>query len=192
MKKFAVIISYLSDGTLISLVVFFLFASKYEPSYAKSIGWTLLTLVFSTIIPFSAIHYYWKKGKVSSLHLDKREERWRFFIVSLISAALGAFVLNRLDAPPALTVSMINYVLLATVMMIITFFWKISLHASTVSAFAMAIIIVFGYKFWWVYALILPVLWARYYLKKHTISQLVAGTFVAGIITFFTFSEFLK
>ncbi len=192
MKKFATVISYLSDGTLISLIVFFFFALNYESSCVKAIGWTMLTLVFSTIIPFAAIYYYWKRGKVSSLHLDKREERWRFFIVSLSSAGVGAFVLHKLDAPPALTVSMINYVLLAIVMMFITFFWKISLHASTVSAFAMAIIMVFGVKFIWVYFLILPVLWARFYLKKHTISQLVAGTFVAGIITFFTFSEFLK
>lgn len=192
MKKLAVIISYLSDGALISFVVFFLFSQKYESSFTRSVEWTFLTLVFSTIIPFGVIYYFWKKNKVSSIHLDIKEERWKFFIVSLISAAGGVFVLNKLDAPLALTVSMVNYVLLASVMMLITFFWKISLHASTVSAFAMAIIMVFGVRFLWVYVLVLPVLWARYYLRKHTISQLIAGTFVAGIITYFTFSEFLR
>ncbi len=192
MHKLARTISYLSDGSLISVIVFYLFARKYEHSVTVSIFWTLLTLVFSTFIPFGVVFYFWKKGEVSSLHLDRREERWRFFVISIISAFTGFLILDKLKAPPPLTVSMLNYVFLATVMMLITLFWKISLHASTVSAFAMAVIMVFGVQFSWIYLFVLPVLWARYALRKHTVSQLVAGTFVAGVITFFTFSQFLK
>ncbi len=192
MNKTARIISYLSDGTLISIVVFYLFAKKYVLSPVDAALWTLVTLVFSTFIPFSVIFYFWRRGKISSLHLDRREERWRFFMVSIISAFSGFVVLKKFGAPPPLTVSMLNYVFLATIMMTITLFWKISLHASTVSAFAMAIIMVFGIQYAWVYLFVLPVLWARYALRKHTVSQLIAGTFVAGVITFFTFSQFLK
>ncbi len=104
----------------------------------------------------------------------------------------GAFVLYELNAPRVLTVAMVNYVILGLVMMTITFFWKISLHASSITAFMVAVVVVFGTRYWWALLFILPVLWARYYLKKHTAMQLIAGTFVSCVITFFTFSYFLK
>jgi len=39
-----------------------------------------------------------------------------------------------------------------------------------------------GGKFWWLYFLLLPVMWARMEKRRHTLAQLIAGALLAVVV----------
>jgi membrane-associated phospholipid phosphatase len=77
---------------------------------------------------------------------------------------------------------------LAAVFTLITFVWKISLHAGVLSAAATFAIYVFGSSWMWMWGLLLPVSWARVVMKKHTLAQVVAGIVLAPVLLLAMFS----
>jgi membrane-associated phospholipid phosphatase len=64
------------------------------------------------------------------------------------------------------------------VMMLITFWWKISMHASALSAALTALTFVYGNIILPAYLLVILVSWSRVKLHRHTISQVAAGSLV--------------
>jgi membrane-associated phospholipid phosphatase len=66
---------------------------------------------------------------------------------------------------------------------VITFFWKISLHALSNAGIITALVLLFGWRYVPLYGLLLGVMWARVYQKHHTWSQVILGALLGTIIT---------
>lgn len=69
-------------------------------------------------------------------------------------------------------------------MMVITQFWKISIHASGISGPATFLTHQLGVGMIPFALLILPISWARIKLKAHDIYQVMAGILVAIVLTY--------
>ncbi len=188
MKKIAVAVSYIFDGSYISIPVFIIICLQVVDSLGMALGWALFCLIFATIIPFLYIFRLYHKKRIYDLHMPNRENRIKPLFVSIVSYLMGFFILYVLQAPLFLksifAVSIVNVVILTT----ITYFWKISFHTSWITIVSITFYLLFG--IWMLFLLLLvPFIgWARVKIKRHTIMQVILGSVISAICTLFVFS----
>jgi membrane-associated phospholipid phosphatase len=98
------------------------------------------------------------------------------YLVSIVSSAVVLLAIYLLDGPPLLSCLTILNIAVLIVLGLVNAFWLISIHTASVSAAAVILGLVFGV---WVGIAFLPfvalVCAARYYLRRHTVGQIVAG-----------------
>ena len=172
------------------------------------IGWQILTsnqifllavsvaLVFYTIIPLNIVFFLLKKGHISSLDAPEHQTRNRLFSYSIISSFAGSIILFSLfqHSNPFLANLAIIYLINPVIGLLINLKWKISIHTASL---AMSVtILAFFFISMGSYSnleatclslgmllLILPMIWARYHLQVHTISELLGGTAIGVLLT---------
>lgn len=144
-------------------------------------------LIFTVVIPAVFWAFFVQEFNIKSWDLDKREERYKVIgvlVVSwIISLVLVYFFGNRLIFD-----LLLMSVLVAIIDYVINFFYKVSLHASLTTSAVLLLNYFFSFNLPFLYILIPLVFWSRLKLKKHTIGQLLLGSF----ISLFIFLIFLK
>jgi len=76
---------------------------------------------------------------------------------------------------------MIITVFSGIIMMVITFWWKISMHASSLGGVATMLTVLYGAVMLPLFVLLVLVSWSRVVLRRHTVTQVIAGS-LAGIV----------
>lgn len=144
----------------------------------------VLGILFVSVFPTLFVLFLARWGKVSDPDLPKREER--FFPYLAIVGMYGVlFVLFLfLSAPRPLLAITLCYVVITFVGAIISLFWKISLHLAGIAGPVTAISFLLHPLWGLLYSLLLPLGWARIYLKKHTPSQAVLGSLLSAFLTY--------
>lgn len=142
----------------------------------------LLIFLFYVLAPAIYFVVRIRKGKVSDWDITKKEERkaiYQFSIASHLLGILAVFLLGQIFLVKLLMVLWV----VSVVFMVVNIYWKISVHAG-VNAFLMVLLNNFyGWKiFGWLMVVLLLVLWSRVYLRKHTITQVMAGALVAFVL----------
>jgi membrane-associated phospholipid phosphatase len=179
--RVANIVSTLSNAPLIALFVF-IGLGYYFLSGADFITVTLVTVCFSVVIP-SIIAYAWIKNKDLELDMPNKEDRLYPLFWILLSYLLGVLVLHNISAPPVITVLMFCYFSNTLVVLIISLFWKISIHSVGIAGPVAILIYVFGYSGLLFLLLIPLVMWSRLFLKRHTRNQVIAGASMGFALT---------
>ncbi len=189
-NKFAKIVSYIFDGSYISIPAYFILNLYMLKTYKEILLWTFLCILFGSLIPFIFILILYKKKKINDLHVPKREERIKPTLVTLVSYMLGFFVFYIFKSPVYLKAMFFGSFLTAIVLILITYFWKISFHTSWITFFSITYYVIFGKWALFFIALIPLVGWARVKIKRHTIAQVICGSAVTIITAFFSYSFF--
>lgn len=147
--------------------------------YAIQNGWRFRYLVFLLLIDALVPAAYMVWGlitkKFSDWDMTKREERRSIYIFTVFVHLFGviyAYLLGKEGLSEILFV----FWILALVFAMVTFFWKISIHAG-VNGAALAFFNHFwGWQnYWWLAVVLLLVLWARVEIHKHTWAQVLVG-----------------
>jgi membrane-associated phospholipid phosphatase len=171
--------------------VFLLIVSIYA---AKSLMYGLalwaVTSFFLSVIPLIDIKRRLQSGEISDNHITKREDRLVPFLVSLLSAVGALISVYLLEAPGLVKAVVWSVVVTGAIITLITLRWKISLHAAGITAIAVTLMIVFGLIALPVFGFIPIVFWARLTLNKHTLTQLIAGSMLAGLVVCLTLKAF--
>lgn len=141
----------------------------------------MVTLIFSVIIP-SIIAYTWIKNKNLELDIPNKEDRLYPLFWIILSYSLGVIVLHVISAPPVITVLMFYYFSSTLVVLIISLFWKISIHSVWVAGPVAYLIYIFGYSGLVFLVLIPLVMWSRLFLKRHTPIQVIAGASLGFVL----------
>jgi len=153
----------------------------------------LLSGVFiSTILlPFLFVFIIYKMKIISSLTLEKREDRLLPQVFSCICyLIITLFLITKMGITNSLSLVMTANTLSLLVIAIITNFWKISTHASGAMGFLSITGILFikypshGFMipFLVIIFLSLSVCIARLYLKAHTLAQVIGGCILGTVI----------
>ena len=178
-------ISIFFDSSILSLPIFLAFG--YVSSGTSGLLWAILMLFIVSGIPLAYLLIGRKHGWISDMELSRREERPRFILISLSSDLLALGILWVANGPHLLSVLIMTYLCLATVMFIISIFWKISMHMAGVGGFATALVFVFGAPALWAFLSLPLVAWARLHRRKHTPAQLAAGAIAGIAVVLFVF-----
>ncbi len=117
------------------------------------------------------------------MDIPKREDRSYPLIIVVMSYLIGTLVLIAFQAPLITVGLMFCYFSNTLVIFFINLRWKISIHSMGVAGPTVALIFSFGYL-GAISGLLIPlVMWSRVHLKKHTVSQVIAGALLGLILT---------
>jgi membrane-associated phospholipid phosphatase len=142
-----------------------------------------LTAAFGTVVPLAFIFCLLRGGLITDFYASSRESRAVPFVGALVSYALGTVLLLATHAVPVVTATMLCYFGNSLVMMLITFRWKVCVHASGIAGPATALSCSLGTPWLSTFLLLIPVGWARIRLGAHSLSQVVAGALLTIPLT---------
>jgi hypothetical protein len=180
-KKLAIFISAALNAPLIAILTFIPLILSQRPEDPFLL--ISLTTLFGAILPLSSTYYLVRKGIIPDLYASDRATRTEPFLWAMASYLTGVTVLLYVNAPFVVTALMACYFVNAIVMLIITLYWKISIHAVGVSGPVTALVFELGAKMLIFFLLMLPVGWARVELKAHNKRQVAAGAILSSILT---------
>ncbi|MHA1370346.1 MAG: hypothetical protein ACTSRA_11600 [Promethearchaeota archaeon] len=181
--KFARRVSDIGNAMTYSLVIGILFTflipQRRSPWLVFIVAF--LIMIFSPALILGLAMKIWKVD----FDFTERKSRTPYYSAIEICYISGIFVFSNFILPSwsmfclAIVSTMLNGILT-----VVNLKWKISAHAAGSSGPTMGIAIIFG---WWTLLITGPllaaVLWSRYYLKKHTVLQLVCGV-VAALVCY--------
>lgn len=174
-----VISAVASPAVLVSLVLLTLPLRDPGASWLSA----LVAAAFTTGIPWGALLMMRARGKVSDLHVTRREQRWPILLLSVVSILLGLLLLSAwLHAGVAVReVALVLVGLLVTGA--VTLFWKISLHAAVAAYCCLHVLAgtVLGAHL--ALAVVMAVAWARVQIRHHTLTQVTMGTLVGALVS---------
>jgi membrane-associated phospholipid phosphatase len=161
---------------------FILLVAFYKASDKLSaLIYACITLFFLSVGPLLYIFIGVRLGILSDIDVSRRSQRIGPFIFGIVSAMIGWLVLTHTNGPRNLQTVMIITIFSGIIMMMVTFWWKISMHASSLSGVATMLTVLYGAVMLPLFVLLMLVSWSRVVLRRHTIPQVIAGS-LAGIV----------
>ena len=184
-QKIGIIISYLIHPMVISFVTF-LYLIYYSNILIEDKNLIfILCFTFSTISPTATFYFLKKNNLISDLDASKKEERLLPMAFGALFFLLGFVTLRMLNAQLLIQGIMFCGMINVILAWLITNYWKISIHAITLSS-SITIFWIFGYQNIFIVILILFILIiGRLLAQAHDLNQIMAGIFL-GIISTFT------
>ena len=193
LKHLATLISWVFQPLLMPVFAAILF--MFMPFYAFSLlpdtlKWYVIicNLLFTVMIPVLMIFMLLRYGIISSLQLEKREDRKYPILVTVLFHFVNFYFLSRIHLPGPYLFFLMAGMASLILTFGITYFWKISMHMTGVAGLCGAFVTLT--VLWPVdFRLLLAVLFmlagaigsARLYLQAHTPAQVTAG-FFAGFL----------
>lgn len=164
-------------------VLFFLvvFRSGLTPNQLKIIFPSILIL--EIIIPIAYLLLGPKLGFTKEWDMKEIKERKPFLYLVLILSLISLGIVYIFGNVYLLNLSTI-FLAWLVVFLLITRFWKISLHVGLNVFAAIMVNFLFGWRFPAIYLIIPIIFWARLRLKKHSLNQLIAGFLITVTILF--------
>jgi hypothetical protein len=152
---------------------------------AETYGYALLYFAVAIPLPVGYLMWLLKTGRIADFHLPNRRDRRGPFVVTSMASLGGVGLLAYLDAPAPFVALLIAAVAQMLVLFLITLTWQISIHAATVAGLATFAALAVGGGALALSLLVPVVMWARVYLRRHTVAQVMAGG-ALGCATFGT------
>lgn len=145
--------------------------------------WAAVYGFWVSLAPILFVVYLLRTGRITDLHMNTRKERRWPYMVSFLGALIALLIIVVFDGPWLLYCLAIASVIALGLLAIITNFWMISIHATSMAAATVISGIVFGI---YVALLLLPLLilvsLVRLYLRRHTALQVLAGIGLGSFI----------
>ena len=180
LKTLSVIISRIFDfyfwlPVLLSATIF---KSGLTANQIKILFPSLLVLDVGT--PILVFFGLLKSKGVSDIDLTERRQRYKFFLPFTLVFTLSTILAYIFGNQLFFVLHLIGFSVVAS-MILITLFWKISGHLimNTVSIFVLNFLL--DWKILWLFILLPLVAFARIYLKKHTLVEVLSGA-ILGLL----------
>ena len=184
-QKIGIILSYLVHPMVISFVTF-LYLIYYSNILIEDKNLIfILCFALGTISPIATFYFLKKNNLISDLDASKKEERLLPMAFGALFFLLGFVTLRMLNAQLLIQGIMFCGMINVILAWLITNYWKISIHAITLSS-SLTIFWIFGYQNVLIIIIILSVLIiGRLLAQAHDLNQIMAGIFL-GIVSTFT------
>lgn len=148
----------------------------------RGAGLGLLGAVFAIGLPYGYIAYLIRTGGATDRHVSRREDRPKVLLAVLLCLAVGISVLVLLGAPPLLVWLLVGEVLLVLACLVISKFWKISMHSAVAAGTVAALVVVMGPWALMAGIAVVVVSWGRVVLRDHTPAQVTAGAALGAAV----------
>jgi membrane-associated phospholipid phosphatase len=167
----------------VSLPLVFLVALYHAPMRGQALFYAFVTVFFLSVGPLLYIIVGVRLGKFSDLDVSVRSQRTWPFVFGVASALVGLFILALTGGSRNLETLLLITTLSGTILMVVTLWWKISLHASSVAGAATLLTAFYGVIMLPAFLLVVAVSWSRVMLRRHTIAQVTAGALLGIVLT---------
>lgn len=192
-KRTAFLISTLTSPFLIMPATVLLVAWRLaHGNIEKFLLWSTIALLFLVFVPSVYVLWEVKHHEITDLHIKIRSQRIKVFLVFLLSAVVNFWLYQSVEAPLGLVGLVLIAISASFLALIITFFWKISIHTMTLTGAIVAFAILAKAPWaWWILIITIPaVAWARVIRKRHSVAQTIAGALVGGGLAYLVIAWF--
>lgn len=146
--------------------------------------WTWFYITLTILAPCAYIIWLVRVGKAVDFHLPNREQRIRPLQLSVVTAIITWLVLYQVAAPRLLQMLATVNVVQTAIFLLITLYWKISLHCTAATILSELAFALFGASAAPLTMSIPLIAWSRVHLERHTVAQTVGGVLLGvGILT---------
>jgi membrane-associated phospholipid phosphatase len=155
-------------------------ATGYE--LAPTLGWGLLVALFYSVIPMVIMVRGARRGRWDGHWVRERERRMVPFLLCLVSTTVGLVIMLVGGAPRAVIALSWSMIATLVVVLAITRWWKVSVHATVAGGAVATVVLLYGP---WYLLLILGVVlvaWSRVMVEDHTVAQVVAGALLGPVV----------
>jgi len=188
-KKIASGVSAALNAPLIAMITFIsIILYLGAPNGLTLIG---ITSIFACILPLIMVGVLIKLDLIDDYYAAEKETRYIPFLWTDLFYLAGTMALFWLNAPPAVTALMACYFVNGFILILITFKYKISIHASGITGPVTALVYIVGATMIPLFLTVLPVAWARVELKAHTKMQVTTGAVLTTLLTWIQMSIYL-
>ena len=184
LKYFSIFISIIFHPLIISAYTFYILVYQIEDNLSNKNNIFFICLIFSNIIPIITVLYLKYKKIISDLDASIKEHRLLPLSLGVVYASLGFIFLYNIQANLYVQGLMFSYITNSIIIILITKYWKISIHAIGVTG-PFAVLYLFGYKYITLMILItILVCAARIILNAHDFKQVIIGSIFGFLSTF--------
>ncbi|WP_233273583.1 hypothetical protein [Streptomyces broussonetiae] len=147
------------------------------------LGWGLFAALFTAVLPTLILRFGERRRYWGDRHVRRRQDRIVAAPGVMGSVLTGSALLYALDAPAAVVALVTAMVAVLLALLMITFFWKVSVHSAVASG-ALAILVT-GFGPWMLVLAPLVVLigWSRVRLHCHTVGQVAVGMLIGAAVS---------
>ena len=186
--SWARLVSDLFSPPVVWAVFAFPIALHDAPTRQQAVVWAVTYIFLVCILPVFYIALMVRRGHITDIHMQVRRQRIRPLLVSVGCTAVAWGILRLMGAPSVVPTFAIFSLIQLAVMMVITIWWQISIHAISITGVAVATGALFGLlPALLTLPLIVLVGAARLKLKRHTVGQVVGGTVIGAAIPMLLF-----
>jgi membrane-associated phospholipid phosphatase len=173
-RRLADVLSYVLHPAVLMLATVIIISSRVRNDLL-AVALDVVILLAGLLPGLLYIFVRTRRGEFSHYHLLLKEER-RVVLPMLLLGMVGSFVLYVMTkAPPVMLQSMVTGVLAGAGAVVISRFWKISLHSAVAMGCA-ALLIPFSWMLAATFAILAVVVGiARLMVRHHTWGQIVVG-----------------
>lgn len=183
-------ISWVLNPAILALSIICISVWKSPMDFTVKIIWLLIAIVMNAIIPLLFYINFLKKGYVFDGPVTEKtihRNRIRIFavIIFLVALQIIAMILTHIYQP--LLMVLMGGLLAVGLVLIITYFWKISLHSGMTTIFVAMFLALYGIDRMWPMIILIPlVFWSRLFLGRHSFLQLTGGVVLSCLVVFLT------
>ncbi len=188
-QGFARVISILLQPFIFTMYVFII-ATFFVTGGKNFFILALLCLLFAVFLPLILV-LKWIRSRNLDFDISNKDERIFPLILISLSYLFGVIILFIAGAPSDIKVLMFCYFSNVLLIIVITFFWKISLHSMSIAAPAAAMTYILGYPGLLLGIPLIMMMWSRIYLNKHTSLQVIVGAVTGFVFTWLQFKILL-
>lgn len=138
----------------------------------------VLTLI---VYPVSLFIYFLKTGRISDVDATIRQEREGLYTWAMLGPWLAA-VASWQWGNTALTELLLLLTATVTLLTVFTHREKVSAHMAINTAAYLIVNILYNWRLWWLFPLLIAIAWSRWYLKRHSLHQLILGTLIPVVV----------
>lgn len=160
-----------------------LIAADQQLNLAEKFEFSEITDLFASGLIILCLFIFIRLGFISSPDIPDRRQRSFPLAIAAIILFIGFLALSSAHAPSLIQSLMLCYTTETLIVAIISYWWKISIHTSSMACSLVALTVQFGMTILPFYLLLLLVSKARIVLKRHTIAQVSAGALLGIVLT---------
>ena len=182
-KRWAHVVSLLLSPPVVWAVWVYATSLLRSSNRSSALGFASLFVLSICVAPMLFVAYKVRNGKISDMHMRESNERYIPYSIAIVAGIATGIVYLHYDAGPVLLMVVLVSIVELTIMLVATFYMKVSLHAMAMSSIISATALLFGFApaLLFMPVLLLVVL-ARLVLRRHTMLQVMVGVLI-GVLT---------
>jgi hypothetical protein len=181
--RLADIVSEVSNPLFVALPTFLVIALATARDIPHAFLWWSVTILGISIAPFLFILRGIRQGRYSDRHVSIRQQRFIPLLFGLGCMVAAFVLLSVLDASRVLMATVTSVIMACGISLLVTHYWKISLHLVGMAGAVTVFVLMFGPHFLLLSPLVVLVGWARWQVHAHTVLQACAGASLAIGVT---------
>lgn len=181
-RRTARIVTELTSPTVLAPALLVAVAVKIQLNERhQALLWGLVAAVFVGAVPLVFLKLGVRRGRWADHHVSERASRAAPLVFAGCSVAVGIGLLLAGHAPHAITALVIAMLVGLITVLVISQWWKVSIHSAVAGGTAIILAVVFG-----VPGIVIGVLVAlaagssRLVSRDHTVAQVIVGLAVGG------------